>query len=85
VLSAAGFAPAEITSVEEPLALGATVDDTVAFLAETGMGRAMLTDVDGGTRALALAAVADALGAYESRDGVQLGSRAWLVTAGRLP
>jgi SAM-dependent methyltransferase len=85
VLGAAGFDPVEITSVEEPLALGATVDDTVAFLAETGMGRAMLTNVDGPTRARALAAVTDALRAYESRGRVQLGSRAWLVTAGRRP
>lgn len=83
VLGQAGFDYVEIASVEEPLALGASVEDTVSFLAETGMGRAILADVDELIRKRALAAVTDALGAYESRDGVWLGSRAWLVTAGR--
>ncbi len=85
VLDRAGFNHFEIASVEEPLHLGATVEDTVAFLTETGMGRAMLTGVEEPTRTRALAAVGEALGRYESRDGIQLGSCAWLVTAGRRP
>lgn len=85
VLDRAGFEHVEIASVDVPLRLGATIDDAVAFLATTGMGRAMLADVEAPTRTRALAAVREALGPYESGDGVRLGSRAWLVTAGRRP
>jgi SAM-dependent methyltransferase len=83
VLGKAGFARVDIAPVEEALVLGATVEDTVAFLAQTGMGRAILANVDDTTRARALAAVADALAAYMVGDGVALGSRAWLVSAKR--
>jgi hypothetical protein len=63
------------------LVLGTTVEDTVAFLAETGMGRAILANVDDTTRARALAAIANALAGYMVGDCVELGSRAWLVSA----
>jgi SAM-dependent methyltransferase len=85
VLGQSGFDHFEIASVEVPLRLGATVEDTVAFLATTGMGRAMLADVEAPTQTRALAAVSEALSPYESGDGVRLGSSAWLVTAGRRP
>jgi SAM-dependent methyltransferase len=81
VLGKAGFARVDIAPIEELLVLGTTVEDTVAFLAETGMGRAILANVDDTTRARALAAIADALAGYMVGDCVELGSRAWLVSA----
>jgi SAM-dependent methyltransferase len=85
VLGRSGFDHVDIAAVEVPLRLGATVEDTVAFLATTGMGRVVLTDVEAPTRTRALAALSQALRPYVSGDGVRLGSRAWLVTAGRRP
>jgi SAM-dependent methyltransferase len=81
VLGKAGFAKVDVAPVEEALVLGATVEDTLAFLAQTGMGRAILANVDDTTRARALAAIADALAGYIVGDRVELGSRAWLVSA----
>jgi len=83
VLGEAGFAKIDITPVEQALVLGTTVEDAVAFLARTGMGRALLANVDDATQARALAAVADTLAAYVVEGRVELGSRAWLVSARR--
>jgi SAM-dependent methyltransferase len=83
VLGEAGFPKVDIGPVEEALVLGASVEDTVAFLARTGMGRALLANADDATRARALAAVADTLAAHMVDDRVELGSRAWLVSARR--
>jgi SAM-dependent methyltransferase len=83
VLERAGFDSVEISPVEEALTLGTTVEDTVAFLAQTGMGRALLADVDDAVRSRALAAVSETLGVHVVDYRVQLGSRAWLVSARR--
>jgi SAM-dependent methyltransferase len=83
VLAAAGFHRVDIAAVEEALVAGVTVEDTVAFFAQTGMGRALLAGVGDAVRARTLAAVADALTAHVTADGVELGSRAWLVSARR--
>lgn len=83
VLGQAGFQSIDITPVEEALVLGASVEDTVGFLAQTGMGRALLADVDDETRLCALEAMAEALTAHTDDDGVELASRAWLVSARR--
>jgi SAM-dependent methyltransferase len=83
VLVAAGFQSIDIAPVEEALVLGASVEDTVGFLAQTGMGRALLADVDHETRLQGLEAMSDALRAHMGDDGVELGSRAWLVSAQR--
>jgi hypothetical protein len=81
VLGEAGFRMVDIAPVEEALMLGATVADTVGFLAQTGMGRALLAEVDDETRVRALAAISETLAAHMAADGVELGSRAWLVSA----
>jgi SAM-dependent methyltransferase len=83
VLGEAGFRSIDIAPVEETLVLGASVEDTIGFLAQTGMGRALLANVDDETRLRALEAMADALTAHMEDDGVELGSRAWLVSARR--
>ena len=81
VLVAAGFQMVDITPVEEGLVLGATVEDTVGFLAQTGMGRALLADVDAETKARGLAAIRETLAAHIGANGVELESRAWMVSA----
>ncbi len=81
VLVAAGFQSIDIAPVEVALALGASVEDAVGFLAQTGMGRTLLADVDDETRLRALEAMANALTVHMGDGGVELGSRAWLVSA----
>ncbi len=83
ILGMVGFARVDIAPVEEALVLGATVEDAVAFVAQTGMGRAILASVDDTTRARALATIADAVAAHMVGDGVALRSAAWLVSARR--
>ncbi len=83
VLGEAGFRSIDILPVEEALVLGDSVEDTVGFLVQTGMGRALLAEVDHETRLRALEAMAEALTTHMEKDGVELESRAWLVSARR--
>lgn len=69
VLGAAQLTDVTLEPVAEPLWIGPDVADTVAFLNATGIGKSLLRDA--------------ALEPYVSRDGVRLGSRAWLVTPHR--
>jgi SAM-dependent methyltransferase len=83
ILADAGFSNIDLEDVHLPALLGGglPVDDAVAFLAEGGMGKRFLANADGPTTERALAAVRDALAAYETPDGVRLDSAAWLVRA----
>jgi SAM-dependent methyltransferase len=83
ILSEAGWTGIEIASVREPVFVGSDAADTAAFFRDTGMGRAVLADLDADTGALVEAAVVDALEAYARPDGVWLSSAAWLVSARR--
>jgi SAM-dependent methyltransferase len=84
VLRAAGFARVEVDALECPMLLAGygTVDDAVAFLRRTGMGRLVLGDVDAPTEAVALDALRGALAPYATPQGVRLGGAAWLVRTG---
>jgi SAM-dependent methyltransferase len=81
ILGAAGLADVEIRSVVEPLWLGSDVEDTVEFVKATGIGQTLLRGADPTTIARVSEAVAEALAAHLTPDGVRLGSAAWLVTA----
>jgi SAM-dependent methyltransferase len=83
ILSAAGWRDIGIDDLREPLRLGEDADDTVAFLSGTGFARRLFQDVDQATVERATDAVRDAFGAYETPEGVLLGSAAWLVSARR--
>jgi hypothetical protein len=83
VLGAAALSEVAIEPIAEPLWMGADVVDTVAFLKATGIWNSLVRDADPPTVARVSQAVQAALEPYFTPDGVQLGSRAWLVTASR--
>ncbi len=83
ILADAGFVGVELESVDEPVYLGANVDDAFAFAQTMGMVLGLIHDLDEPTRRQALERLRDALAAYETEEGVLLGASAWLVTARR--
>ena len=83
ILADAGFVAVELESVDEPVYLGANVDDAFAFVRTMGMVLGLTQDLDDPTRRQALERLHDALAAYETEEGVLLGASAWLVTARR--
>jgi SAM-dependent methyltransferase len=78
-----GAGDVAIEPIAEPLWMGPDVADTIAFLRSTGIWNSLLRDADPPTVARVSQAVQAALEPYVTPDGVQLGSRAWLVTASR--
>jgi SAM-dependent methyltransferase len=63
------------------LAGGGTVDDAMAFIRSTGMGRLLLADPADPGVAAALDAMREALGPHATSAGVELGAATWLVSA----
>ena len=83
ILADAGFVAVELESVDEPVYLGANVDDAFAFVRTMGMVLGLIHDLDEASRRQALERLHDTLAAYETDQGVLLGASAWLVTARR--
>ncbi|MDH2429462.1 class I SAM-dependent methyltransferase [Sphaerisporangium sp. TRM90804] len=83
LLGGAGFADVVLTPVTEPVLVGGDAADAADFLRRLPSIRTPLEEVDEPTAAKAVDAMRDALAAYETPQGVQLGSAAWLVRARR--
>ena len=83
VLATAGCEAVDVRPMAEPLLFGGDPADTVAFLKDTGMGRAALQGEDPATVGRATRALQSALEPYQTPDGIRVGSAAWLVTARR--
>lgn len=82
ILQGAGLPGATVEDFRYPMPLGATVDDTVAFMQGTDMAATLLADVvDDDVAAAAWDAVRAALAPHAGHDGVLLGGAAWIVTA----
>jgi SAM-dependent methyltransferase len=81
LLTAAGFDSPEIADVSERMWVGADVEDAVAYQLTTPSNRAAFADVDPTARDRAVSALREALRPYATDQGVELGARAWLVTA----
>jgi SAM-dependent methyltransferase len=81
VLREAGWADVMLDDVEEPMVMGGSLDDTVAFMQRTDMAATLMKDVPEDAAAAAWAAVREALAPYAGDDGVVLRGRAWLATA----
>jgi len=81
VLAASGFDDVEIDPVSVALTVGATVEEAVDYLADSGPGRAVLESVDDRIRPDALAGVADSLRSHADGTGVHLDAAVWLVRA----
>ncbi len=84
ILRAAGFVDIALEATEVTFTLGQTIDEAVAYLADSGPGRVLLESIpEGPARDTALADVADALVDHRGESGVQLGGGIWLITATR--
>jgi len=85
ILSAAGFTDVACEAHTPAVLLGGGLglDDTVAFLAEGGMGKRFLAGADEATAARALAAAREALEPFVTPHGVRMATATWLVTATR--
>lgn len=83
VLTDAGWSDIGIEPFGTPILLGGpgTVEDAVAFLRSTGMGRILFSDAEAPTVAAALDAVREALTPHAEGDGVRLDAATWIVTA----
>ncbi|MET0997218.1 MAG: SAM-dependent methyltransferase, partial [Marmoricola sp.] len=81
LLTGAGFAEPQLHDVREPMYLGATADEAIAFM--HGLNAWMVRDVDEATRVRALDALARTMREHEGPDGVTFDSATWLVTATR--
>jgi SAM-dependent methyltransferase len=80
-----GFTDIDIASHEVPMLLGGggTIDETLAFLLNSGMARAMFDGAAPADAKLATAAARKVLEEHQEEDGVRLGAASWVVTARR--
>lgn len=83
VLSGAGFEAIDLEDVHEPVYVGATAEDAFGFVRALGLTQGLLEGLAANARAGALEALRTTLAAHETDAGVQLDSRAWLITARR--
>ena len=82
-LSAAGFTAVEVTPIAVVLNLGADPVEAAGYLADTGIGRAVLDTEPELDRPAALDAVRTALAEHQSPRGVELGAAIWITVAVR--
>lgn len=81
LLREAGFVDGQMTSISEPMWLGASAEEAWSFLAEMGLVRGITDGLDDATREGAMVELHRRLSARETADGVLIGSAAWLITA----
>lgn len=81
VLEQAGFASIGIEDLRATLHLGDDLDQAIAFQSDIGPVARALAELEGETRARAIAAVREALARHVTPKGVDLGAACWLVTA----
>ena len=83
VLDRAGWRDVKVTAEQRPVLVGGggSLDATVEFLRTSSIGRTVLTGVDPGTAARALASLRAALAPHADDEGVHLTAAVWLVQA----
>jgi SAM-dependent methyltransferase len=81
LLVGVGLADVNVDDFRCPMRMGATVEDTVAFMQGTDMAATLMADVSKDAADAAWGAVRAALAPYSEGDGVVLGGAAWIVTA----
>jgi SAM-dependent methyltransferase len=81
VLRSAGFSEINVTAHAVPLHLGADPDEATDYLADSGMGRAVLATVPTHQQGAALDAVRNALRRHQTSDGVTLNAGVLITSA----
>lgn len=81
VLGGAGFADVRLSPEDEPMDLGADLDEALAFVLGRPHVREPMAELDAATTAKATEELRAALTPYVTPEGVLLRSPAWLVTA----
>jgi SAM-dependent methyltransferase len=81
ILAAAGYSGVSCDPVEATMRLGGSLDEAMEFQSQVGPLSRVLKELEGDVRAGALAAARDALGAYDTGGGIELGAACWLVSA----
>jgi SAM-dependent methyltransferase len=76
-----GLAEVSVDDFRCLMPMGATVDDTVAFMQGTDIAARLIADVSEDVAGADWEAVRAALAPYAGHDGVVLGGDAWIVTA----
>lgn len=79
-LTRAGWTAVDSRTVTVTLRLGDDPADATAYLADGGVGRAVLDTVPAADRPAALQAVADALAPHTTSGGVHLDAAIWITT-----
>ena len=82
-LGAAGFTTVDVTPIAVVLSLGADPREAADYLADTGVGRAVLDTVPEPDKPAALEAVRTALAEHQAAGGVELGAAILITTATR--
>ena len=84
ILGLAGFSDVAVRPFDTMLTLGRSDDmaGTAGFASQVGpVARALATATDDGQREAAERALAEALHAYDSAEGIRLGAQLWFVSA----
>ena len=83
MLRDAGFADARLTSISEPMWLGASAEEAWTFVSDMGLVRGLTNDLADDERQRAMAGLRRRIADRSTPDGVLLASAAWLITAHR--
>lgn len=83
VLRSSGSSEIDVTTQAVPLHLGADPEEATDYLADTGMGRAVLATVPTHQQSAALDAVRNALREHQTSDGVTLNAGVLIISAAR--
>lgn len=83
LLTQAGFREIGLESLDEPMYVGADVDDVLAYYRSMSSVRSALSSVDDASADAIMQTLRDEVARHHNPDGVMMRSPAWLVTAQR--
>lgn len=79
----AGFTDVVSTPVDQPMVLGADLDDAFGFFKEAGLVKGLSNDLDDAQKQQGLANLRQFLAEHETPEGVLVPSAAWIIAARR--
>ena len=81
ILQDSGFKNIQLQSFESMLKVGNDADQAIQLQTRVGPAARVIAELDGETRAQALAAGREALAEHAGNNGIELGAAVWLVSA----